>query len=320
LVSHFDTPWLRFDHAVTSEIKVVSVTELATTDYTLDATTGTITEVTEFGEVTVLASYTSDYVIPSVFPPAINDSPDLTATWGKWVGLPLVDGTYTVGIWGERQVRYSVGASPPEVTNYNGVSDPATMHFLVGSASQIEPPAIISGAETCMACHNDLWFHGGHRRGLDTCLVCHGAAGSEDGPRYVWSNGQETPGQSIEFRRMLHKIHMGENLTNASTYQVVGFGGSSHFYSEVVFPSTPGGVMKCVKCHGTDAWERPMDRNHPDGGVYTSAWLVACGSCHDATHAQAHISIMTAQNGAESCRVCHDRDKELAVERVHRHW
>src|SRR6185436_4809109 len=110
-------------------------------------------------------------------------------------------------------------------------------------------------------CHMTPTFHGLGRAGLEACLVCHGILGAEDTPKYATSSSPDTTGVTIAFRTMLHKIHMGEDLTFASTYQVAGFGGAASSYEEVVFPAMPGGVKRCAKCHGDDseAWKLPND-------------------------------------------------------------
>src|SRR5262249_54550631 len=144
--------------------------------------------------------------------------------------------------------------------------------FLVGSATAPEPYALISSGRNCEACHQDIGFHGWGRRGFDACLICHGTAGSEDRPQYVAANAPATTGGTINFRTMLHKIHMGESLDHADTYTVVGFGAAAwpnNFtptaYADVVFPALPGGVENCTKCHGASntAWVQPSDRDHP---------------------------------------------------------
>jgi hypothetical protein len=125
---------------------------------------------------------------------------------------------------------------------------------------------------------------------------------------------------------MLHKIHMGENLANASTYGVVGFGSGAYpnnfalaNYGEVVFPAGPGGTQNCAKCHGNDAWHEPRARAHPtDQIVPVKRWTVVCASCHDTPAAQAHISVNTDASGAEACGVCHASDRHENVERLHK--
>ena len=41
--------------------------------------------------------------------------------------------------------------------------------FLVGDASSIEPYDLISGGDSCYACHVDIQFHGSNRRGWESC-------------------------------------------------------------------------------------------------------------------------------------------------------
>jgi hypothetical protein len=125
---------------------------------------------------------------------------------------------------------------------------------------------------------------------------------------------------------MLHKIHMGEELTNAQTYDVVGFGSTAYpdnyavsNFGEIVFPALPGGTQNCAKCHGNDAWHEPSPRAHPtDQGIAIQRWGMVCGSCHDSTDAQAHISAQTDAGGNESCGVCHGQGDDESVELVHK--
>lgn len=315
-----------FAHDALAPVEEVSLALLVEgVDYTLATATGEIMEAGDFGDGNaVVVTYTTDFVLPDTYPGAINDSPDLDETAGQWTGKSLLDGTYSLVIYGTRSLSLTLHG---ETNSYNGTSLSARRDFLVGSATQEEPYDLISSAENCYSCHQDLYFHGGGRRGFDACNVCHGTAGSEDRPRYVAANAPATTGVSVNFRAMIHKIHMGEELANASTYTVVGFGGApypdnytAHTYGEVVFPAFAGGVMHCDKCHGTsDSWMEPAPRNHPaEQGRPTLVWSAACGSCHDSDSALAHIEIMTSGSGHESCATCHSLDDELNVPLVHK--
>jgi len=120
---------------------------------------------------------------------------------------------------------------------------------------------------------------------------------------------------------MLHKIHMGEELANASQYFVAGNQGASSNYAEVVFPTMPGGVRNCFMCHGaeTEGWQEPGNRDYPTGQTPTvHEWASTCGACHAEDDAVAHIDAMTAPSGAESCALCHGIDKEFSVEVMHK--
>jgi OmcA/MtrC family decaheme c-type cytochrome len=315
---------LRNSHSSGSAAQEVTLTtKTVTTQYTVNAAAGQITEVAEFGAGNaVLVSYTSDFIMPSVYPPALNDSPDLTETSGKWTGKSIVDGTYTVGLWTSRNV---VVALYGETQTYRAASPPASMEFLVGAATSLSGYSLISSGDNCDSCHNVVLFHGGGRRGFDTCILCHGSAGSEDRPRYTAANAPATTGLVIEFRNMLHKIHRGESLDKASTYTVVGFGASAYpnnfsasTYSDVVFPPLPDGVKQCSTCHGSStAWKEPAARDHASQTDPTRVWEIACTSCHDSDAAAAHVGAQTF-GGVESCSVCHGTGREFNVELMHK--
>lgn len=320
-------PGLALAHATGATVREVTLaSKVAGTDYILTAATGEIEETLEFGPGNVvLASYTTDFVLPAVYPLPLNASPDLDETSGEWAGKSLVDGTYSLGLWSARSLTLNLFG---ESNSYRSTSDAELFDFLVGSAAGEEPYALISSGSNCFNCHQELGFHGFGRRGFESCVVCHGAAGGEDRPQYVAGGAPETAGVTVSFRTMLHKIHMGEELANASSYEVVGFGSgaypnnfTSHTYGEIVFPALPGGVQNCAKCHGdtNEAWHAPAPRDHPsEQGRPVRRWSAVCGACHDSTDEQAHISVQTDALGNESCAVCHGADKEWSVERLHR--
>src|SRR4029453_2331294 len=97
-----------------------------------------------------------------------------------------------------------------------------------GRATPIEPYDLVSSGDNCSSCHQDVQAHGGGRRGFDTCILCHGTAGSEDRARYTAAHAPATTGVSIDFRSLLHKIHMGAELEHADDYEVVGFGSAAY--------------------------------------------------------------------------------------------
>jgi len=289
-----------------------------------------VSEATDFPDGEVLVSYTTDFVMPDVYPLPLNASPDLDESSGKWTGKPIADGTYKVTMWGYISKTLSLHS---ESNSYRLNAEGVSFDFLVdnpiqsGTPTTIMPWDKISSIDNCLACHQDILFHGGGRRGVEACLLCHGSSGGEDRPQYVAANAPATTGVQIRFRQMLHKIHMGAELANASTYTVVGFGSgypnnyAEHTYAEVEFPNFPDGTKHCAGCHGdsNDAWTMPLSTDHPtDADLPSQPWHQSCGACHDGSAVQAHIAAQTAPDGVESCSICHEEGSDLAIDVVHK--
>jgi len=304
--------------------EVTLVAKTAGVDFSVNAAAGSITELIEFGNgTTAITSYTTDFVLPATYPLALNASPDIGQESGEWTGAPLVDGTYTLGIWSSRTLALNLYG---ESNSYRSTSDARNIDFLVGSAGRIEPYDLLASGSSCFNCHQELAFHGFGRRGFESCVLCHGTAGSEDRPQYVAGAAPATTGATISFRTMLHKIHMGKELANAATYDIVGFGSGAYpnnfvvaNFEDITFPALPGGVENCFKCHGNDAWHEPKPRAHPtDQLVPIQRWKVVCASCHDDGKSLAHINSQTDSQGNESCGICHGVGERVDVERVHK--
>lgn len=300
-------PTVRVNHSAGTAIRIVTLTEkIVTTDYTLTKANGEVHLVA--GRFTagnaVLVSSVTDWIMPDVYPHGYNRDNVDNQSWGEWAGLAVQDGTYNVGFF-PRKRFYIV---PPRTLGASGATDDTQYYssavraqggdFLVGAATEIKAYDLISSADTCNSCHGEVWTHG--RRGADTCLTCHGTVG-------FGSSG----GTTANFRVLLHKIHRGSDLANASTFA----GGD---FAEIVFPAFPDGVKQCDKCHGTsDAWKSPADRSHVSQVVPTQTWRAACTSCHDSDAVAAHVELQTF-TGQESCAICHGAGTDFAVETKHK--
>lgn len=324
----------RFPHGIGVAIQEVTLTaRTVTTQWTVSgAAPATITEVAGFTPGNhIVSSYLIDWTLPAVYPPAFGDTTDIADANGDWGGKSIVDGRYTLGLWSAKSsisVTFPAGAG--EATSYTGASLLATGgDFYIGAETGDAAYGLISAGSNCTVCHTEPQFHGGSRRGGDTCLLCHGQAGAEDGPQRIWTQSTATTpvyplattGTSINMRTMLHKIHMGKELFNAATYAVVGNGGTAHYYDAVGFPTMPGGVKHCDKCHGTSnsAWKEPQDRSHPTQQVGPMRrWRPVCGSCHDKPDNNGHFDLMTSAGGEESCGTCHGVGKVYNVELMHK--
>ena len=181
-----------------------------------------------------------------------------------------------------------------------------------GGQTPVANPREIVLTDSCNECHAELGstgtggglaMHGSSRRDVEYCVTCHNP-GSYD----------TDTGNTVDFKVLIHKIHMGKNLPsvqNGGTYQIIGYGGSVHDYSKGAFPQP---VTNCDKCHGNGATE----------GVnwYEFPTMEACGSCHDDTswaasppsgmikHAYGSTSFPTglAQTDNAGCAGCHPDD------------
>ena len=321
---------LKRAHAANSTVREVTLTPKATpADFGVSAAAGSISEASAaaFGQGhDVVVTYTSDFVMPAVYPAALNDSGDFDERWGKWAGKSIVPGTYTLGIWATRNVV----ANPSwagDATSYRAGTAPATTDFLVGSATSLVPWSSVSSGTGCNDCHADLMGHN-VRRGVETCLLCHGGAGDEDRPRSTSANAPESPGVSLDFRSFVHKLHMGRQLPDVATYGFVEGGGAAWpdnyavaTFEHVQFPAKPDGTKQCTKCHATnDTWMTPIDRAHPtEQGQPMRTWRASCAGCHSSTAAGAHIEAQTP-GGVEACAVCHGLGRDMATAISHESW
>jgi len=166
----------------------------------------------------------------------------------------------------------------------------------------------------CNKCHDHLALHGGQRLLTQECVICHNPTENDSSRRPTTDN----PVESIDMKRMIHRIHTGAELTQDFT--VYGFGGSLNNYNEVGYP---GDRRNCLTCHSnlagyspsTDpsrlSTPTPRDYFTPQGPTTT-----ACLGCHDARAYAAHAYLNTAPFG-EACQACHGAGNELGVDKVH---
>ena len=110
--------------------------------------------------------------------------------------------------------------------------------------------------DTCDACHDRLEFHGGPRTDVEYCVTCHNPYSTD-----------EDSGNTVDMKAMMHNIHVGRD-----GYTIVGYGGSVHDYSDIVWSQD---IRNCQTCH------EESDLNTPQA----SNWRLvpnraACGTCH----------------------------------------
>ncbi|HVW70622.1 MAG TPA: OmcA/MtrC family decaheme c-type cytochrome, partial [Steroidobacteraceae bacterium] len=146
------------------------------------------------------------------------------------------------------------------------------------------------------------------------CVMCHNP-----------SSIDPSSGNTLDFKVMFHKIHMGEDLPTVtgksfltgasvaqSNYYIFGYGNAISDYSTVAYPQSDAsgnnttvsgtGQRFCATCHDTS------DTNTPQAGNFSSApSAAACGSCHDdidfATGAGHSAANLVATDG--QCATCH---------------
>lgn len=152
----------------------------------------------------------------------------------------------------------------------------------------------IAAVSNCNECHGKLGLHGGGRRDVAFCIVCHN-------PGVV----DPTTGNSVDFKVLIHKIHMGENLP--SNKAGGNFTVGSHVYGEVTYPfisgdnTISGTPVQCSKCHkpGKDAAGRDYGK---DVDRYKVANASNCTTCHDATTFDGSTTT-TTKNGKNSITI-----------------
>jgi OmcA/MtrC family decaheme c-type cytochrome len=223
-------------------------------------------------------------------------------------------GTWAFSIDARRSVTFD--PPPPDGASFN--EGAFNTVFYAGVTDTVPKPrrAVVDLAN-CNLCHDRLVLHGGQRFNIEECVMCHNPNASDVARRPA----DKAPPESIDFKRMIHRIHTGEELTNDFT--IYGFNSSVNNYNEVLFP---GDRRDCQTCHlsgtqnvppnalpGALATQTPRDWYTPQQPT-----AAACLGCHDSQSAAAHAYLMTAPFG-EACAVCHGPNADFAVDKVHAH-
>lgn len=152
----------------------------------------------------------------------------------------------------------------------------------------------------CNACHVRINEHGVQNT-VDQCAMCHN-------PTLIDSQSQ----QSANFSTMIHRIHAGSTL--GADYVLRG-----NKWDKVIYP---GNLANCNGCHVNNSQQLPLaaslsDIAEPAGPLTPrKPEANACTSCHGSVAVASHALLNTTVLG-ESCSVCHGRNSQSSVDRVH---
>jgi OmcA/MtrC family decaheme c-type cytochrome len=192
--------------------------------------------------------------------------------------------THTIGIYASRNLTlYNLG------TDYAST----TFNFVPNGSAVVTTRDVVTTA-SCNTCHDQLSHHGGSRRGVAMCVLCHTPQSADAGT-----------GNTVDFKVMIHKIHMGSQLPSViagKPYQM-GSGPGVSDWSTVVFPADP---RRCETCH-----------NSKSGAAQATAHLTkptmeACGACHDDVNFASGVNHPGGpQIDNNQCSTCHTPQGEL---------
>ncbi len=167
-----------------------------------------------------------------------------------------------------------------------------TVQPSTGNTEGIFSRAIVDD-QTCKNCHTSIAAHGGARTEVQYCVICHNP-----------SSWDPNTGQSIDFKVMFHKIHMGASLPSVAaggSYFIVGYQNAVSDYSKINFPT--GDLRTCYTCHNES------DKATPDTvGWRQNPGIEVCGSCHDTnnfTTGANHSPISLGGLTNADCQNCH---------------
>jgi OmcA/MtrC family decaheme c-type cytochrome len=240
-------------------------------------------------------------------------NPDGSYSFTSNTAVPAeAKGSSTVGMEGYRNITLTTG--PGETSTVRDAGDNVTFSFAITDAAAVARRVVVD-TKKCLSCHDNLALHGGNRNNnVQHCILCHNPNQTDTARRPA----DQQPAESVDFKRMIHRIHAGEELT--TDFTVFGFGNVAHNYNEVRFPAHR---QNCEMCHLPGTFTVPAStagrlptitpRSLIDPTPPISA---ACTGCHDSQATLAHVALNTTTFG-EACAVCHGEGRDFAVSTVH---
>jgi OmcA/MtrC family decaheme c-type cytochrome len=309
-------------------VKILSATNVGpgkkpTITFQITENDGTILDPKNFGASqsinALLGGPTTDYAInpfrENISGASFNGS---IATYNFTNAIPAnAKGTWAIAIEARRTITFN--PAPPEGPNYTEGAVNPIFYIAVTDGAPIPRRQVVS-LDNCNKCHDRLattFSHGGQRIAIEECVICHNPNASDVARRPA----DQAPPESITSKRMFHRIHSGENLTQ--DYTIYGFGGNPTHFNEVRYP---GERRNCVQCHtSTSTYNLPL----PNGAIPVQTQrdyftpqgpaTAACLGCHDNVDAAAHAYLNTVQSPffGEACATCHGDGKDWDVVKVH---
>jgi len=230
-------------------------------------------------------------------------------------------GSWAVAIEARRTITLNPAPHEGPATYTEGALNP--VKYIAVTDSQAVPRRNVVVLENCNKCHDRLattFSHGGQRIKIEECDICHNPNADDSGGRPATAGKPE----SIALKRMIHRIHSGENLTQDFT--IFGFGGNPTNFNDVRYP---GNRKDCVQCHtSTTTYNLPLPNGQipvvtqrdffsPQGPA-----TAACLGCHDNIDVAAHAFLNTTTfpgttAPAEACATCHGDGKDWDVVKIH---
>ncbi len=204
----------------------------------------------------------------------------------------------------------------------------------VTDAAPVARRSIVTTGQ-CNSCHDHLEGHGGTRRAAEYCSFCHNPNKVND-QRVARFEATDAVAHSVDLRTMIHKIHMGEKLTQ-QPYVLGAFpapskanpAGTPTDFGKDLYP---GDQRSCGTCHVAGSFTLPLadnllptheqtlhctedpaadadnycDARTVSKDVTTGPTAAACLACHDQPATRAHAVTNTdPATGAEACATCH---------------
>jgi OmcA/MtrC family decaheme c-type cytochrome len=245
-------------------------------------------------------------------------------------------GTFAFGLEGYLQPG---GPTGPEFGALNPIA------FAAVTDAVPVPRRKVVDVGQCNACHDELAAHGGDRREAQYCAFCHNPNKAND-QRVARFEVPATTAQSVDFKVLIHKIHMGAGLTQ-QPYVIGGYpaptvtdpAGTPIDFGAVLYPGDPAA---CSACHAGATYILPLGAavlpslsevlacTDPSPSpasycqdrvvsavTYTAPTTAVCTACHDAPYVLAHAQTNTAPSGVEGCAACHGPETPWDVQFVH---
>jgi OmcA/MtrC family decaheme c-type cytochrome len=182
----------------------------------------------------------------------------------------------------------------PVLSDFNlGTNYASKTYNFVPNGAKVAKVHDVIRTKSCNTCHDQLSFHGGARRGVEMCVLCHNSQMVDT------SNGG-----SLDFRVMVHQLHMGAKLPSVVAGKPLNLNGLD--FSEVEYPADPGDPRRCETCH-----------SQTTGATQATAYLTnptrqACGSCHnDVNFATGAKHAGGPQFDDNLCSTCHIPQGEI---------